>query len=77
MFNKQQFEAELILAGFTHSIFAKKLGIDKSTFSKKVNGKSEWTLSEINRIGDIIGVDKIFIIFFAKNVSKTKQTTSS
>ncbi len=69
MFDKKKLEAELILADITRASLAKELGIDKSTLYKKMNGKTEWTLSEIQKIGDVLGGEKIHTIFFAKEVS--------
>ena len=69
MFDKKQLEAELVLAGITRSNFAKDLGMNTSTLYKKMNGKTDWTLSEIHRTGEILGEDKIPRIFFAKKVS--------
>ena len=69
MFDKKQLEAELVLASISRSNFAKELGMNTSTLYKKMNGKTQWTLSEIHRAGEILGEDKIPRIFFANKVS--------
>ena len=69
MFDKQRLEAELVLQNIGKAEFAKSLGIDTSTLYKKMNGKSDWSLSEIRRTGEVLGKDKIEAIFFANKVS--------
>lgn len=69
MFDKKRLEAELVLQNIGKAEFAKSLGIDTSTLYKKMNGKSDWSLSEIRRTGEVLGKDKIEAIFFADKVS--------
>ena len=69
MFDKNLLKSELVYHGLTFQLLADNLGIAKSTVSKKVNGYSEWTLSEIQKIGKILGSEKIVEIFFNKKVS--------
>lgn len=69
MFDKKRLEAELVLQNIGKAEFAKSLGIDTSTLYKKMNGKSDWSLSEICRTGEVLGKDKIEAIFFANKVS--------
>ncbi|MBO5415139.1 MAG: DUF739 family protein [Clostridia bacterium] len=69
MFDKKRLEAELVLQNISKAEFAKALGIDTSTLYKKMNGKSDWTLTEIRKTGEILGKDKINPIFFAEKVS--------
>ena len=45
------------------------LGISRSAFYRKCNGKSEFTISEIRKIVDFLGLDSPVEIFFAKEVS--------
>lgn len=69
MFDKKRLEAELVLQNISKAEFAKALGIDTSTLYKKMNGKSDWTLTEIRKTGEILGKDKMNPIFFAEKVS--------
>lgn len=69
MFDKRRLEAELVLRSLSKADFAKFLGMDTSTLYKKINGKSDWSLTEIRVTGDILGKDKINAIFFAEKVS--------
>lgn len=45
------------------------LGITKSTWSKKINGASDFTLSQMWKIADVLGLENPGDIFFARNVS--------
>ena len=66
MYVQKELEAELVRANVTRDQLAAELGIDKSTLSKKINGKSDWKISEVNIIAQHIGGDKIRDIFFAQ-----------
>lgn len=63
MFDNKLLRAELLLCGISRKNLAEMLGIAKSTLSKKINGKSEWTLTELQKIGNIIGKNKLDQIF--------------
>lgn len=69
MFNANLLKAELLIKGISTDELAKILGINKSTLSKRINGKSEWTLSELKKVGEILGVEKLNQIFFNLKVS--------
>lgn len=69
MFNSQMLKAELVVRGKTLDFLATLLSISRSTVSKKVNGKNEWTLSELQKMGEFLGQDKLSEIFFARKVS--------
>lgn len=45
------------------------LGMSRSAFYRKCNGKSEFTLGEISRIMQILGIDDANAIFFSEKVS--------
>lgn len=47
----------------------KMLGISRSAFYRKCNGKSEFTHSEIQKIVDYLELDSPVDIFFAHKVS--------
>lgn len=66
MFNKSLLMSELVLKQLNATQLAKMLNISKATLSKKLNSKSEFSLDEIQQIGNIIGKEKVIDIFFAK-----------
>lgn len=67
--NKALLEYEMKRKGITAYKLSEVLGIDRSTFSKKCNGQSEFKQSEIQKIIDFLGCDNPMDIFFANEVS--------
>lgn len=68
-FDKKLLKSEFVLHGMSLGDLATLLHLTKPTISKKMNGISEWTLSEIQTIGKMIGNEKVMKIFFAEKVS--------
>lgn len=53
-------------SGMTYTSIAGKMGITRYTLSKKLNGETEFKLSEMNRLSDILNMspgEKIDIFF--------------
>ena len=69
MLDKALLEYEMKRMGITAAQLSKFLGINRSTFSKKCNGQSEFKQSEIQRIISILGIDDPTPIFFNDKVS--------
>ncbi len=67
--DKVLLEIEMKRNGYTASQLAKAIGIDRSTFSKKINGVSEFKQSEMEAIIRVLKIDNPTPIFFAKKVS--------
>lgn len=67
--DKELLAYEIKHAGFTRPEFCEKVGISLSAFSKKVNGKTQFTLDEIKTIMAVLNLDDPIPIFFAKEVS--------
>lgn len=55
--------------GYKVKDFCKVVGISECAFSRKVNGKSEFTLDEIKRICEALEIKDPMPIFFAEWVS--------
>ena len=64
MFKPELLKAELIKQRLSSEQAAKMLGMNPATFSKKVNGHSEWTLKEIQTIAEMFGKEEMQKIFF-------------
>ena len=69
MFDKNLLKSELVLNGLTLEKLGKILNLSTSTMSKKLNGVSEFTLSEMQALSKILGEEKVVAIFFATKVS--------
>lgn len=67
MFNKQKFRASVIAAGLTMDDIAKYLSVNTSTLYRKINGSSDFTRTEIQKLQKLLSLDmcKITEIFFA------------
>lgn len=46
--------AEMARAGYTYKAMAEEIGIGEVAYSKKVNGKTNWTVTEMVIIQDIL-----------------------
>lgn len=63
--NKALLDYEMKRRGITAYMLSKALGISRSTFSKKCNGKSEFKQSEIQKMIDYLGIENPTSVFFA------------
>lgn len=59
----------------TQEAFAEAMGMDKSTMSLKLNGKSEWTMTEIEKACYLLGIpiNEVYLYFFTAKVGNTQQ----
>lgn len=67
--NKDLLEYEMKKKKVSITDMCEKLGISKSAFYRKCNGKSEFTQSEIQRIVDLLNLETPMGIFFEAKVS--------
>lgn len=67
--NAALLEYEMKIRGVTALQLSEVLGIDRSTFSKKCNGKSEFKQSEILTIVKYLNLSDPRPIFFTEEVS--------
>ncbi len=65
-FNQNLFKSELILHNLSLADLAKMLKKTKASVSKKVNGKSDWKLYELQIIAKAVETDKLMSIFLVK-----------
>lgn len=64
--DKALLEYEMKKKGVSVDELCKKIGISRSAFYRKCNGKSEFTQSEIQAIIDFLSLNSPMAIFFAK-----------
>lgn len=67
--NKSLLKIEMIRSGYTAETLSKALCMNRSTFSRKINGRAQFTQSEIAKIISILHIDNPSPIFFAEEVS--------
>lgn len=69
MFNKLKFKATVIEKGKTMSELAQYLGINESTLYRKINGISEFSRDEIQKICCFLELESPVENFFAKELT--------
>ena len=62
--NSNKLKAKIMENEFTRADVAKMLGISANSLSRKLNGKTEFVLSEVVGLCDILNIDKPCEIFF-------------
>ena len=67
--NKALLEYKMKVKGKSISDMCETLGISRSAFYRKCNGKSEFTHSEIQKVVDYLDLDSPVDIFFTHKVS--------
>lgn len=63
--DKALLEYEMKKAHITADELCRRMNISRSAFYRKCNGISDFTLTEINQIVDILGLETPMDIFFA------------
>ena len=69
MFNKLKFKAAVVENGKTMADVAKYLNINEATLSRKVNGITEFSREEIQKICEFLNLESPVDIFFAKELT--------
>ena len=64
--DKALLQYEMSKNGITNGDLCKKLGISRSAFYRKCNGKCDFTQSEIQAIVDLLHLESPVAIFFVK-----------
>lgn len=67
--DKARLKYEMEKRGVTSSDLCSAIKISKSAFYRKMNGSSEFTQSEIQKIVDFLDLDSPVGIFFTEKVS--------
>lgn len=65
MFDKAALKEEIEKSGKTAKEIAAEIGIDESTFYRKINDDGRFTREEIVKIAGIFGMPRAMAIFFA------------
>lgn len=67
--DRVRLEYEMKRKGVSTKDLCKSLGISVSAFYRKCNGTTEFKLSEITKIAEVLNLDSLKPIFFANIVS--------
>lgn len=68
LFDRRKLQAQMVLKGLTGREVSEMLGIDESTFSRKMNN-GNFTRSEIAKLIEILSLDDPMSIFFADDTA--------
>ena len=73
--NKNELAAEMKRKGFTYNNMSKALHLSENSFWRKMNGHNDFTLTEIQTIAKILGLngERIESIFLNNCVEKNKS----
>ena len=73
--NPTEFKVAQIRADISKEDMAKKLGINIATLYRKINGESEFTLSELKLLKEILELSKEDVdrIFFGESLTQTQE----
>ena len=67
--DRYKLQYEMKVRGITVDMLCEAIGMSKTAFYRKCNGKSEFTQSEIQKIVDYLGLESPMGIFFVEKVS--------
>lgn len=75
--NQTEFKVAQIRAGLTKEDIAKILGLNSVTVYRKINGESEFTLSELRTLKKILGLSNSDVdrIFFNDELTETQAVS--
>ena len=68
MLNANLLRGKIAEKGYTQEKLAEEMGVSKNTFSAKIRGYTDFTLSEVSKICSILGIvdyDEICRIFLS------------
>lgn len=69
MFNRNKLQAQMVLKGMNGKKMAEKLSITEGTFYRKMGNNGDFSREEIQQIADVLEIDDLADIFFAKELS--------
>lgn len=55
--NKNLLKAKMVEKGKTQAILAKELGMSVNALCRKLNGRNEFTLSEVINVSKVLGIN--------------------
>ncbi len=51
-------KGRMVIAGYTQKTLSEVLKMNVNTLNRKLNGRSQWTLEEISRLCDALGISE-------------------
>ena len=69
MFNKKRLQAQMVLVGMNVKEVSAALGINETTFYRKMNNDGDFSRKEISQLVEILKIEDPMIIFFADEIA--------
>lgn len=69
MFDKKRLQAQMVLAGMNVKDVSAALGINETTFYRKLNNDGDFSRKEISQLVEILKIEDPMIIFFADEIA--------
>jgi transposase-like protein len=69
MFDKKRLQAQMVLAGMNVKEVSAALGINETTFYRKLNNDGDFSRKEISQLVEILKIEDPMIIFFADEIA--------
>lgn len=69
MFNRRLLESKMVLKGINVKKLSEALGINESTFYRKLKNDGDFNRSEINTIINVLEIEDPEAIFFAEELA--------
>lgn len=77
MVDTDKLKGAIVANGKTQQIVAKEIGIDRSTFYRKMKADGDFSIGEVAKMAEVIPLSdtEAIAIFFNNRVAKTRQKT--
>ena len=69
MFDKKRLQAQMVLVGMNVKEVSTALGINETTFYRKMNNDGDFSRKEISQLVEILKIEDPMIIFFADEIA--------
>lgn len=73
MFNERLFKSQMVLMGYTTKGLCDEMGMEESTFYRKIKADGAFTRDEMNRLIDILKFPNPMAVFFAQELAETQE----
>ena len=73
MFNERLFKSQMVLMGYTAKGLCDEMGMEESTFYRKIKADGAFTRNEMNRLIDILKFPNPMAVFFAPELAETQE----
>lgn len=65
MFEKRKLQAQMVLRGINAAEISQAIGINESTFYRKLNNNGDFSRAEIEKMVEVLKIDNPLEIFFS------------